>query len=168
MSEYSGSHSSWESAGEVPDREPPEAAPPIDRFAGDYRFLSNFYPSPIEIDVDGPTTVATVEHAYQALKTTDRVQRRTIALAPKPGEAKRRGRRCAIRPGWDDLKLGVMRALLEQKFAPGSEFAKALIATGDRELIEGNYWGDRYWGVCDGEGENHLGRLLMEIRAALS
>lgn len=35
------------------------------------------------------------------------------------------------------------------------------------ELIEGNYWHDTYWGVCEGVGENHLGKLLMEIRNEL-
>lgn len=33
---------------------------------------------------------------------------------------------------------------------------------------EGNTWGDKFWGVCDGEGENHLGKLLMEVRAELT
>jgi len=42
-----------------------------------------------------------------------------------------------------------------------------LLATGDQELIEGNTWGDRFWGVCDGEGQNQLGRLLMELRNEL-
>jgi len=28
----------------------------------------------------------------------------------------------------------------------------------------GNHWGDRYWGVCDGKGENNLGKIQMGIR----
>ena len=32
------------------------------------------------------------------------------------------------------------------------------------ELIEGNTWGDRFWGVSRGIGENHLGKILMEER----
>ena len=42
--------------------------------------------------------------------------------------------------------------------------ASRLINTGDAILIEGNTWGDTYWGVCDGVGENRLGKLLMEVR----
>jgi hypothetical protein len=40
-----------------------------------------------------------------------------------------------------------------------------LLATGDMELIEDNDWDDTYWGVCNGAGENNLGKLLMKIRA---
>lgn len=34
-------------------------------------------------------------------------------------------------------------------------------------LFEGNTWGDRYWGTVNGYGENHLGIILMDIRAKL-
>ena len=39
-----------------------------------------------------------------------------------------------------------------------------LLDTGDAILIEGNDWGDRYWGVCDGVGQNKLGLILMGLR----
>uniref|UniRef100_UPI00345E83CD NADAR domain-containing protein n=1 Tax=uncultured Duncaniella sp. TaxID=2768039 RepID=UPI00345E83CD len=45
--------------------------------------------------------------------------------------------------------------------------AEKLIATGDAELVEGNYWHDTVWGVCDGVGENHLGKILMRVREEL-
>lgn len=60
-----------------------------------------------------------------------------------------------------------MRALLMVKFAPATELAERLLATGDAQLVEGNTWGDTFWGVCDGVGENHLGRLHMWIRSML-
>jgi predicted NAD-dependent protein-ADP-ribosyltransferase YbiA (DUF1768 family) len=59
-----------------------------------------------------------------------------------------------------------METLLRQKFAHPELRAK-LKETNDAELVEGNWWGDRFWGVCRGEGENHLGKLLMKIRAEL-
>ena len=36
-------------------------------------------------------------------------------------------------------------------------------------LIEGNTWewSRTFWGVCNGSGENHLGRLLMKVREEL-
>jgi predicted NAD-dependent protein-ADP-ribosyltransferase YbiA (DUF1768 family) len=61
----------------------------------------------------------------------------------------------------------MMRKLLRQKFMKNDLYRDALRETGDQQLIEGNYWGDTFWGVCDGVGTNHLGRLLMEIRAEL-
>lgn len=61
------------------------------------------------------------------------------------------------------MKLSVMRDLLIQKFTH-DDLKALLVATGDARLVEGNSWGDRYWGMCDGTGSNHLGQLLMEVR----
>lgn len=60
-----------------------------------------------------------------------------------------------------------MRDLLDLKFADPA-LAALLLATGDADLVEGNDWGDRFWGVCDGAGANMLGRLLMELRTRLA
>lgn len=145
----------------------------IDRFDGtEHEFLSNFYPSPVLIRGDSTTLerieCATVEHAFQACKALDVAERRLIAAAPTPGKAKRLGRKAALRPDWDDVRIDVMRALLSQKFGwQNPPLAVRLMATDDAELVEGNTWGDRFWGVADGVGENHLGKLLMERRAKL-
>jgi ribA/ribD-fused uncharacterized protein len=146
------------------------ALPAINRFAGEYAFLSNFAPSPVRLRDDGGGVIvcATVEHAFQAAKTLDPGQRRFVAEAPSPGEAKRRGRRVVLRPDWDEVRLDVMRACLAAKFRRGSDLAARLVATGSACLVEGNSWGDRYWGVCDGAGLNCLGKLLMERRAYLA
>lgn len=61
-----------------------------------------------------------------------------------------------------------MYGLLRQKFAPGSSLAARLQGTGDVILVEGNAWGDRFWGASGGYGENYLGRLLMIVRAEIS
>ena len=60
-----------------------------------------------------------------------------------------------------------MKKLLKQKFQQGTYYAELLKNTYPRKIIEGNTWGDIYWGVCDGIGENNLGKLLMEIRQNL-
>lgn len=139
----------------------------IDSFKGHHWFLSNFSDSTIQID---GIWYPTVEHAFQAQKTEDKNVRSMIASMPTPSQAKKAGGPSGIvrlRPGWDDMRNEVMRRCLKQKFAPGSELARRLLDTGDVELIEGNHWGDMYWGVYDGRGHNHLGRLLMEIRSSL-
>lgn len=136
--------------------------PPITSFTGQYRFLSNFFPC--EIDMDGDT-YRTLEHAYQAAKTTDPTQRWRIQNCATPGQAKRIGQRVTRRDGWDAARLVVMELLLHQKFKDPNLRSK-LVATGDAELIEGNYWGDVFWGVCEGKGENWLGKLLMRVRDA--
>jgi ribA/ribD-fused uncharacterized protein len=89
-----------------------------------------------------------------------------IAAAPTAGRARRLGRSLELQAGWDDLKLGVMLDLLRQKFHL-SEYRSKLLATGDSVLIEGNPWGDAYWGVCRSVGENHLGKLIMQVRREL-
>ena len=125
-----------------------------------YEFLSNFYATTVLLDgVEYPT----VEHAYQAAKTLDLSEREHVRSAPSPAVAKERGRQVTIRPDWDDRKAAVMRDLLAQKFSD-PVLRKRLAATAPLELIEGNTWGDRFWGVYEGQGENWLGRLLMEIR----
>lgn len=133
----------------------------IDSFSEEFEFLSNFFPSKIT-DTKG-NTYPTVEHYFQAMKTFDSEKRKLIAAAPTPGQAKRLGRMVELREDWGDVKNDIMRLALWQKFSkPG--LRKMLLDTGDAELIEGNWWHDTYWGVCNGEGENHLGKLLMEIR----
>jgi predicted NAD-dependent protein-ADP-ribosyltransferase YbiA (DUF1768 family) len=59
-----------------------------------------------------------------------------------------------------------MEELVRRKFAD-PELAEKLLATGDEELVEGNTWNDRFWGVCRGEGRNELGKILMRVRAEL-
>ena len=133
---------------------------PIDRFAGEFGFLSNFYPAPVTLDgVEYPT----VEHAFQAAKTLDESERAWIRRAQTASIAKKRGREVALRDDWESIKVDVMRDLLRRKFAI-PELKIWLRATRGRDLVEGNTWNDRFWGQVDGVGQNWLGRLLMEIR----
>lgn len=151
----------------------------ISDFGGEYAFLSNFWVEPFDC---GGRIVPSAEHAYQAQKASkgDKAVKDLILAAshpdgsPHPGHAKRLGRRVRLRPEWDDVKVGIMRRILAFKFAPKTELAEKLIATFPAHLVEGNTWGDTFWG-CVREppvhgtwiGANHLGLLLMEIRDEL-
>lgn len=135
----------------------------IDSFSGQHRFLSNFWLSTVVYEGH---SYRTVEHAFQAAKTHDEEDRRKIRNEASPAGAKQRGKTVDLRPDWEAVKVDIMRGLLRQKF--GTEPLRSkLLKTGKAKLIEGNWWGDRFWGVCEGKGENHLGRLLMEIREDL-
>lgn len=138
----------------------------ITLFKGDNGFLSNFHPCPVILDeVEYPT----VEHAFQAAKTLDPEMRRRIREAPTSGKAKRMGRVLKLDmsvPAWNTLKVAIMYDLIHQKFSK-EPFRTKLLATGDAELIEGNWWSDTFWGVCMGKGENRLGVLLMKVREDL-
>jgi ribA/ribD-fused uncharacterized protein len=133
----------------------------ISSFMGEWRFLSNFWEVVIQFDGEFYNSV---EHAYQALKTLDINERMRIQKCVTPGEAKLVGKTLTLRSDWDEVKLGLMEKLLRQKFAPGLLITDRLCQTYPRILIEGNYWGDTFWGMCNGVGENHLGKLLMKIR----
>ena len=132
----------------------------IDRFDGEYAFLSNYSASPFRIDY---VLFPTMEHYFQANKADNQNDYLHIAYAPTPVEAKRLGRKIQLRSDWEEIKDKVMLTGLRKKFA-NPELRNLLLATGDEELIEGNYWGDTYWGVCNGVGQNKLGKLLMQVR----
>jgi ribA/ribD-fused uncharacterized protein len=132
----------------------------IDRFVGEFRFLSNFYASIIRFD---GCSWPSVEHAYQALKSSDPITQRMIRTARSPGEAKKMGKLIVVRPDWDNVKVDVMQRLVWLKFE--NPFVRPLLlATDDVELIECNTWGDVFWGTCGGVGQNVLGKILMETR----
>ena len=138
------------------------AIPLFKGIRGKYSFLSNFHPVPIRVE---DITYSSVEHAYQAMKTIDKEARKRISLMI-PGQAKRAGKLVELRDGWEDMKITVMKNLLDIKFS-NPELASLLLETGDEILEEGNNWRDTYWGVYKGQGSNHLGELLMVIRNEL-
>ncbi len=135
----------------------------IDSFQDEYRFLSNFFLS--EVNYKGVIWPSS-EHLYQALKTLDLIKREEIRQAT-PGKAKRLGKKVEMRSDWDEVKDQIMSDVVWLKFSQNPELAQKLIETGDAELIEGNWWGDTYWGVCKGKGQNKLGEILQGIRSRL-
>ena len=137
----------------------------VESFSGIFRFLSNFYPAPIMYrGIAYPTS----EHAYQAAKTLNENSRMNISILGSPYEAKKYGRTVALRVDWDEIKLEVMAEIVRAKFIQNPSLKEKLLATDDATLEEGNTWGDTYWGICKGEGENHLGKTLMELRDCLN
>lgn len=138
---------------------------PITEFSGEYRWLSNFWPVEI-VRADG-IAYPSAEHAYVAAKILDLPTRRALAAMASAGQVKRAGRALELRSDWDKVKQTEMLSILRLKFQqPG--LAERLRATGSAELIEGNTWGDTYWGVCCGKGQNILGKLLMRVRSELT
>lgn len=133
----------------------------INSFKGSHEFLSNFHRRPLPM-FDG-CTAKTLEHAFQAMKMANQEDYHTILSCDSPAQAKRVARKLQMRQDWEEIKSAVMLSLLRKKFKAGP-LKDMLLATGDAELIEGNTWGDKFWGVCEGEGKNILGKLLMVIR----
>jgi ribA/ribD-fused uncharacterized protein len=132
----------------------------INFFRGRYDFLSNFYVR--EIVYNGFTYKST-EHAYQAAKAIDPLIHDVIAAADTPGQSKKLVRKIQIREDWAEVKDKIMLDVLRLKFKH-YDLRSKLLATGNATLIEGNTWGDVYWGVCEGKGLNMLGKMLMQVR----
>lgn len=130
-------------------------------FRGEFWFLSNMFPCPIQYNGH---VFGCVESAFQAQKCPERAN----DFEKLNGYAARRlGRTVKLTNDWDTNKIGIMYAILKVKFA-NPELAKKLLATCPQEIIEENNWGDTYWGVSHGIGENNLGKLLMKVRSEIS
>lgn len=136
----------------------------INEFKGDYEFLSNFSDSAI---IYNGYLYPTAEHAFQAAKTLNLKEQEKVREAPTPSQAKRIGRKVQLRPDWEKIKEEIMYDIVRLKFVSNPELAKKLFETEDNILVEGNTWGDIYWGMCNGTGKNKLGRILMTVRKEL-
>jgi len=148
----------------------------ITSFRDEYRFLSNFYYVTVKntFEPDG-LVYPTLEHAFQAAKTTDFVIRKEIMRLATPSGAKAAGRQLTIRNDWEKVKLAVMLDLLRYKFSPEYHLVLAhkLVLTYPHALVERNTWHDTTWGscscvICSAQvNHNWLGRLLEHVRLEL-
>jgi ribA/ribD-fused uncharacterized protein len=136
----------------------------IGGFVADYRWLSNYFPCRVEWE---GRVYGSAEAAYHSGKypTTDRDV--FTRLDPDPARKLSRAKPYDS-AAWEARKLPTMRAVIWAKFSQNPELAKKLLATGDRYLEETNWWGDKFWGVYRGEGQNLLGKIIMDTRARLA
>ena len=131
------------------------------------------WPSNFFIEPDGTH----VEREYQAAKHLAHPWRVVTLMQCSPGEAKKLGRRWKLSSGelkvWNESKRVVMKALVRAKIEDHPDIGMALISTGGINLVEQNWWHDNYWGNCTclrcfRNGDNELGKIWMELRAALA
>jgi ribA/ribD-fused uncharacterized protein len=138
------------------------------QFQGIYRFLSNFYPAKLKYE---GLWFPTSENAYQASKTLDPLARKLFQTCT-PSEAKKIGSQVLLRPLWNEIKLATMEEIVRLKFSDEG-LQQMLTDTYPQKLVEGNHWGDQFWGVSfdksenKWKGKNHLGKILMRIRSDL-
>ena len=134
----------------------------INSFDGEYDFLSNFYECPI---LWKGNLYRNSESIYQSYKTLDNVP---FDFTKTTGsQSKKISKKLNVRPDWNKIKFDLMYEICQEKFNQNTDIAQKLMNTGDAILIEGNYWGDTYWGKCNGVGQNNLGKILMKIREEL-
>ena len=128
------------------------------QFRGKYWFLSNFYPCEVGF---GGLTFSCVESAFQAMKCANAEDRKQFVNL-NGAEAKRLGRKIKMRKDWHSVRDDVMFALVSQKFEDPELMEQLQKMSID--IVENNTWNDTYWGVCNGKGQNKLGKILMQIR----
>lgn len=175
----------------------------INRFDNKYAFLSNFYESTVSYNgIVYQNSEAAFQHAKcsnlstdEQFKVIDRLFNKTkILIMPyvnrndsnplgtvfskvNPSIAKRLGRAVPIRDDWDEVKYSIMNNIVYNKFNQHKDLRDKLLSTGDAQLIEGNYWHDNTWGVCNCDkcagmkgsngNNNNLGKILMDVREKL-
>lgn len=133
-------------------------------FFGPFRFLSNFFILENGVCLD-ELYYPSVEHAYQAAKWP--CDMRVQFLGGTAGRAKKLGKEAPKfnQKKWDKQKVSLMSALCRQKFDNNWKLRQMLLMTEDCVLEERNNWGDVFWGCNEnGEGQNQLGNILMNIR----
>lgn len=135
-------------------------------------WFSNMLPFDAPLIYQG-ISYKTSENFYQAMKmpkTRLDLRAEIAALSPYKSKTEIRNK---IKYPWDsewnkEKSLKVMRYALDWKFQPGTEWHRKLMITKELglDLVEWNTWNDLFWGkdLKTREGENHLGKILMEIR----
>ncbi len=135
-----------------------------------YGEFSNFSRYSItEIASDGMVVeYMTSEHYFQAKKFIDPELQAKVREAENPMASATLGRTLSpLRPDWNEVRVDVMRTALRLKFEQHEFLKDLLLATEDREIVEYSN-SDSYWGCGPNfDGENMLGKLLMELRSVL-
>lgn len=134
----------------------------------EHGWLSNMSPHPIGV-------WRTAEALFQAMRFKDQsiiseIHAQRSPMAAKLVAKKYLDKAVVVPRSPEDLDN--MRHILRAKLMCNQELIKALLETGDQEIIEdvtnrpnesGLFWGK----IPNGPGENTLGKLWMELRAAL-
>ena len=135
----------------------------INSFTRENHFLSNFFNAPVIYE---GVQYLNNETAFQSAKVTSLTEKKKFENL-QPNHAKSLGRRVKLRSDWEKIKDQVMYDCVKDKFTRNLDLKNKLLATKDAKLIEGNTWNDKYWGVCNGVGQNKLGHILMKVREEL-
>jgi ribA/ribD-fused uncharacterized protein len=115
---------------------------------------------------------ASSEHAYHYSKYAADAPEiaAEILAAPSPWKAMQLDRQHAEkrRPDWEAVKLDIMYEIVKAKVEQNEDVRTLLLKTGDKQIFENSPW-DAFWGRgSDGTGQNHMGKILMRIRQAIT
>lgn len=112
----------------------------------------------------------TAEHYYQSKKFSDQDKQEVVRNADSPKKARALGRKRdrSFRKDWKDIRQIVMTRAIYTRSKSFQELSEALLATGERQIIENSNY-DYYWGCGrDRRGNNAYGKVLMNVRKKLA
>lgn len=139
----------------------------ISGFFGEHRFLSNFHECMVKVE---GITYPSSEHAFTSEKTVYKEEKEKIAAIVSLKDVKTYGSSVMTisKENWEYYRVAAMMKVLFAKFFQNPDLAERLLDTGDKLLIETNWWKDRFWGEDkSGNGQNMLGECLMTVRFIL-
>lgn len=157
---------------------PPPAEDGALRFSsaseGDYKEFSSFFKAPFTVGDKEYISLANYFHSQKFAETDDefsediRTQKNPALTRAKASSVKEH----APRADWAEAKLNVMRTGLLAKFRAHPALLAKLVGTGDARLestIDEEMRVKDFWSIGEsGSGANHMGELLMSVRAELS
>ncbi|CAE7816406.1 unnamed protein product [Symbiodinium microadriaticum] len=136
----------------------------IDAFEGIYSFLSLDEPCSVHF---GSSFHHSARHALLAAQYPDASDQLQAPEALELSAAMKLVESEQEASDWShNAKLKAMERIQRDKFQRCEDFRKKLKETGDRDLVWENDE-DTFWGSTKGRGQNHLGRILTEIRASI-
>ena len=109
------------------------------------------------------------EHYYQAMKFEAGKLREAIRQADHPKKAKELAdaNKKLVRKDWTQVREVMMTRAIYIKCRTHESVAEALLATGEKKIIENSQY-DYFWGCGrDGRGNNTYGKVLMAVRDKL-
>lgn len=130
-------------------------------FKGEYRWLSNFalFETPVKYN---DIWFDSAEQLYQAKKCKRREQF-ILFDGLTAAQSKEFGKQVELRPDWHEIRLQTMFEVQMIKYNQ-PKFKALLEQTKGLYIEETNWWGDIFFGVCNGVGENNLGKIIMDVR----
>lgn len=143
-------------------------------FAGEWAYLSNMYRCPVYyMDLDFTSS----EQAYQFSKADFHgCAKKAVKILhlEDPFDIKKVGNSIIDSQDWLDNRDTIIEEIIREKFVQNPTIRERLQLTGDKEIYEatlGPHWGinaglrSKTTRTCTGNGENAIGKILMNIRS---
>ena len=122
-------------------------------------------------------TYPTVEHAFQSQKIdeshpqSDKYHTMCTDKDITPGKIKKSGGRenfekegYTVRKDWNETRVKIMKDINKAYYEANPEMVQQLLDTEDKSLQHSGFRIDTFWGMKKTGGNNHHGKILMDIR----